>query len=203
MWNPNRVLGFEPCGFPALLGPRIPWTRPGYKVRGNDPRISTPSLGGGRRMIHPYLEDIIYPENPTRTPGFDYDAVPAMRPVLTRTQRSTALVRYPDEKSDTIITEVWDAGGELKVSVEFYRALYQYLMTPLPVGDYIGWQPRDRSPYNYFIELIDVKLGSRDQYNVEEIGSEEPYMLLDPLAVIFKLVAAAKSPSGVLVFLGF
>lgn len=202
MWKPNRILGFEPCGFPALLGSRIPWTRPGYKVRGEDPRISNPSLGGGRRMIHPFLEDIIYPENPTRTPGFDYDVLPTMRSVLTRTEGGTSLARYPDKPDDVVITEIWDAGGDLKVSVEFYRALYQYLMTPVPTGDYIGWQPRDKSPYNYFIELIDVKIGSRDQYNVDEVGSEEPYMLTEPLVVIFKLVQAVKAPSGVLVFLG-
>jgi hypothetical protein len=154
-------------------------------------------------MTHPYLDDIVYPENPTRTPGFDYDALPTMKSVLTRTEEGTALARYPDSKDDVIITEVWDAGGELKVSVEFYRQLYQYLITPLQVGDYIGWQPRDKSPYNYFIEIIDVKIGGVDQYNVNEIGSREPYMLVEPLAVIFKLVRAAKSPAGVLVFLGY
>jgi len=203
MWKPNRVLGFEPGAFTALVGSRIPWTRPGFSVRNTDPRVCDPSLGGGRRMVHPYFDDIVYPENPTRTPGFDYDAMPGVKSVLTRTQGGTALAKYIDNRDDGIITETWDAGGELKVSIEFVRELYRYLVTPLQAGDYIGWQPRDKSPFNYFIELIDVKVGSNDQYAMEEIGSQEPYMLTEPLSVIFKLVTEAKSPSGVMVLLGY
>ena len=31
--------------------------------------------GGGRRLRHPFLDDIVYPENPNRTIGFDVDAI--------------------------------------------------------------------------------------------------------------------------------
>ncbi len=200
MWKPNRVLGFEPGAFTALVGSRVPWPRPGFSVRQSDPRIN-PATGGGRRLVHPYFDDIVYPKNPSKTVGFDYDALRTMKSVLTRTEGATSLVRYPDNRDDVVISETFD-DGDLKISVEFVRELYRYLMTALPVGDYIGWQPRDLSPYNYFVELIDVKLGGGDQYHLEELGSEEPYLLAEPLTLIFKLVQEAKAPSGVLNFLG-
>lgn len=206
MWKPNRVLGFEPGAFTAFLGSRIPWTRAGFSVRNVDARISNPSLGGGRRLVHPYFDSIVYPENPTKTVGFDYDALRTMKTVLTRTEGANALTRYPDNRDDVLISETW-AGGDLPVSVEFFRLLYQYLMTPLQVGDYIGWQPRDLSPYFYFIEIIDLKLGSGDQYHLEEVLSNQegtaPYLLAEPMTLIFKLVQEAKAPSGVLTLLGF
>ncbi len=200
----NSVLGVNPGGFQAFLGldGRIPWTRPGFFARQSDARFR-PDLGGGRRLVHPYLDDILYPEMPHKTMGFDYDALRTVKSVLTRTQGGTSLVQYLDNRDDVIITEVFDgASGGLAISVEFVRKLYQYLVTPLPVGDHIGWHCPDLSPYFYLVELIDVKLGSQDTYHIEELGDHEPYMLAEPLQIIMKTIGVAKPPAGSLVFLG-
>jgi len=180
------------------MDPCIPWTRP---RRDDDPRVS-PSTGGGRRLIHPLLDDIVYPENPNRTIGFDWDVIRKTRAVVTRTEKASAVTHYPELRDDPVIQEIWDAGSA-SVSVEFYRLLRQYREEILPVGDYIGWQPRDLSPYNYFVELIDVRLGSGDSDEVQEHGDREPFLLSQPLTLVFKLVQEARSPAGSIVLLGF
>jgi hypothetical protein len=196
----NSVLGFAPGAFQAFLGPRIPWTRPGWTARQKDARFF-PLKGGGRRLVHPYLPDILYPEIP-RTDGFDYDVLRTVKSVLTRTEGGTALIRYPDFRDDVVITETFNAGGDLKTTVDLFRQLYEYLQTPLPDGDYLGWHCPDLSPYFYAIELIDVKLGNGTGYHLEEIGSEQPYMTTEPLQIMFKFITEAKAPAGVLTFTG-
>lgn len=200
----NSVLGFIPGGFQPFLGPRIPWTRPSFSMRQVDPRTN-PATGGGRRLVHPYLDDIVYPENPSQTLGFDFDALRTIKPVLTQTEGGTALVRYPDFRDDVQITEVWDGQGGLALSIEFVRLLYQAYITPLPEGDYLGWHCPDKSPYFYFIEIIDLKIGNQTQMHLEEVGTGDetsPYMITEPVSLIFKLVSPAQAPAGVLIFLG-
>ncbi len=199
MWRPNRLAGFVPSGWPAFLGSRIPSTSARLL---QDPRLN-PATGGGRRLIHPYLQDIIYPENPTTTHGFDVDAIPRMRPVLARMAAGTALLQFPDSKDDVLITETWGAGS-LSTYVEFVRALIEYLMSPLPTGDFIGWQPRDRTPYNYFVDLVNLAIGSSDLYHLEEQHSDlDDLLITEPVTLTMKLVRDEQSPSGALVFLGY
>ncbi len=189
--------GFQPAGWPTFIHPRFPWTRPRVD---HDPAFTTGS-GGGRRLIHPYLDDIVYPENPNRTIGFDWDVIRRTRAVVTRTEKGSAVTHYPEYHDDPVITEVWDAGSA-SVTVEFYRLLKEYRETPLPTGEYCGWQPRDLCPYNYFVELVDVRVGNGDTDEIEEHGDKEPYLLHQPLTLVFKLVQEARSPGGVIVFLG-
>ncbi len=199
MWRTNRLAGFVPSGWAAFLGNRIPST-PARLL--NDPRLN-PATGGGRRLIHPYLADIIYPENPTTTHGFDFDAVPRVRPVLSRMAAGTALVKYADSKDDVLISEVWNAGS-LSTNVEFVRQLLEYFTDVLPTGDYIGWHPRDRSPYNYFVDLVNLQIGAGDVYHLEEIHSNlEPLLIAEPVTMTFKLIRDNVAPSGALTFLGY
>lgn len=197
MWTPNPPLGFQPTGWPAMVNVRIPWTRP---RRDDDPRIN-PSTGGGRRLRHPFLDDIVYPENPNRTIGFDVDAIRKTRAVITRTEGASAVAHYPELRDDVVITEVWDA-GEASVSVEFWRLLREYREEILPAGDYIGWTPADLSPYHYLIELLDVQVGNGDVDEIQEHGDVEPFLLDRPLALKFKLIQEVRPPAGVLVLLG-
>ena len=177
--------------------PRFPWTRP----RTDDDPRENPRTGGGRRLIHPYLEDIVYPEKPNRTLGFDWDVLRKTRAVVTRTEKASVTAHYPELNDDVIIQEIWDAGSA-SVSIEFYRLLRQYREEILPDGDHIGWQPRDKSPYNYFVELLDVRLGSGDSERAEEHGDYEPFLLAEPLTLVMKLVQDLRPPTGTLVLLG-
>jgi len=199
MWRPNRLAGFVPSGWPAFFGSRIPSTSARLL---QDPRLN-PLTGGGRRLIHPYLPDVIYPENPTSTLGFDVDAIPRMRPVVARMAAGSALLQYPDSKDDVLISENWNA-GTLSTNVDFVRQLMEYLMSPLPTGDFIGWNPRDRTPYNYFVDLVNLAIGSNDAYHLEEQHSNlDDLLITEPVTLTFKLVRDEASPSGALVFLGF
>ena len=199
MWRPNRLAGFVPSGWPAFAGSRIPST-PARIL--SDPRLN-PATGGGRRLVHPYLPDIIYPENPTTTHGFDVHPVPKVRPVVSRMAAGSALARYADSVDDVLITEIWNAGS-LSTNVEFVRQLIEYVGGILPEGDLIGWQPRDRSPYNYFVDLVALAIGPNDVYHLEEINSSlDDLMIAEPVTLTFKLVRDEIAPSGALVFLGY
>jgi hypothetical protein len=152
-------------------------------------------------MTHPYLDDIVYPENPTRITNFDYDRIRKVPTVLTKTAGGTAVAQFPEFADDVPITEIWEA-KDLSTIVDLYRLFREYLTSTLPTGRYIGWQPRDLSPYNYFVELLDVRLGQGEEHVVEELGHREPYMMRESLQVQFKLIQEAKAPAGAMVFLG-
>jgi len=198
MWRPNVPLGFVPVGWPAMLNPRVPWTRP---VRDQDARLN-PETGGGRRLRHPYLDDIVYPTTPNRTVGFDYHALRKTRAAVVRTEGASAVAHYRENYDDVVIQEIWDA-AELSAQVAFYRLLRQYREEPLPAGDYIGWSPTDLSPYHYRIEILDVKIGDSDVDEIAELGRREPYMLGRPLTLVFKLVQEVQPPPAVLTLLGY
>jgi hypothetical protein len=198
MWRPNVPLGFVPAGWSAMVNPRVPWTRP---IRDNDPRLN-PSTGGGRRLRHPYLDDIVYPTTPNRTIGFDYHALKKTRAAVVRTEGASAVAHYREQYDDVVIQEIWDA-GTLSAEVGFYRLLRQYREEILPPGDFIGWSPADLSPYHYKVELLDVKLGEGDVDEVAEFGRREPFMLERPLTLVFKLVQEVVPPPAVLTLLGY
>ncbi|MGH9796626.1 MAG: hypothetical protein ACRD5D_00565 [Candidatus Polarisedimenticolia bacterium] len=157
--------------------------------------------GGGRRLVHPYLDDIVYPELPNRWTGFDWYALPKTRAAVVRTEGASAAAHYREFLDDVVVQEIWDAGSA-SISVEFWRLLREYRESILPTGDFIGWQPRDLSPYNYVVELLDVKVGEADVDEIQEHGNAEPYLLDKPLTLVFKLVGEARPPAGVISFVG-
>lgn len=156
-------------------------------------RRHAPKFGGGRRMRHPFLPPIVYPHNPDRTSGFDQDRLRQVKTITTKTLSSTVVSRFRDEPEDVVITEFWGA-ETLSTEVAFARQLYQYLNEPLPAGRYLGWQPRDRSWKNFFIELLSVQVGSTDEFLFEELGDGRPYLMREPVTVKFKLVREILAP---------
>lgn len=163
------------------------WQGPYHRALFKPERRHSPMFGGGRRMRHPYFEHIVYPRNPDRTSGFDIDALYKQTSIMTKTLDSSAVSKFLDKPEDRIITEIWQA-ETLSTETGFARCLQRFLTTPLPVGDYIGWQPRDRTYKNYFIELLDVQVGPVEDYLFEELGDERPYLMREQLTVKFKLV---------------
>lgn len=193
MFRVNSLLGFVPSGWQALMNPRVPWTRVRYK---GDPSLN-PSKGGGRRMTHPFLPDILYARTPDVTTNFDFDRLRAIPAVFGKTQGGTAVAKYPEFSDDVIISEIWEGGQQASTTVEIYRLFREYFTSTLPTDRYIGWQPRDLSPYNYYIELLDVQLGDGQGQVVEELGEKEPFMMRQRLTVTFHLIAEILSPAGV------
>lgn len=179
----------------AIRAPAGPWDR----ATGKMPRLF-PKRGGGRRLRHPYLSHIVYPRLPDRTLNFGFDRLRHVRPVIVKTLDSSAVAKFPDAAEDVVIREVWFA-QDASTETRFFHQLHTYLRTVLPIGRYVGWQPRDLSPKNFFVELLDVQLGPTDDYEVEELG-KRPHLSRSQLTLSFKLIRDVLAPAGVLVGVG-
>jgi len=160
-----------------------------------------PEKGGGRMMRHPECAPIIYPRLPDQTRNFLDDRLRHVQSVVTKTINSTAVTKFKDSPEDVVIKEVWLA-RDLSTFTSLFRQFQQYLTTELAPGRYIGWQPSDRTWKRYFIDLLDVQVGSPDEYHVEELGSQRPYYMREQLTVSFKLVREVFAPAGVMVAVG-
>lgn len=178
-----------------VLAPDAPWHRAVLR----DPRLF-PIRGGGRELRHPFRPRIVYPRVPDRTLNFGYDRLRHIHTVRVKTLDSTAVAKFADAGEDVVVREVWMA-NELSTFTSFFHALHAYHRETLPPGRYIGWRPRDLSPKNYAVELLDVQLGPPDEYIVEEIG-KRPYVMREQLVLSFKLIREVFAPAGVLIGVG-
>lgn len=199
-----------------IFDPDGPWWRPtndrdarmhhpktvspsGYTATEGIPEAAKVIVGGGRRMRHPFLAPIVYPELPHRTTGFGYDRLRRSKAVVIKTLDSSAVAHYLDKGEDVIIKEVWQP-QQLSTDTAFFYAMHNYLLTPLPTGRFIGWMPTDRTWKAYFITLLAVEGGPNpDTYNIEELGDRRPFLMREPFSIAFKLVRPVDDVSGVVV----
>lgn len=202
----DATQGLMPSFWNAHFNWQGPWHR---AVRAYDRRYNPipPAnaagywTGGGRRLRHPFLTDIIYPRLPDVTTNFDQDPLKKMRSAVTKTLDSSAVAKFLDKPEDIVIREIWNA-NTLSTLTEFFRQLHRYSVEPLPTGRYIGWRCPDLSPKSFAIEILDVQLGQPDAHIVEEIGEQRPYMMRETLQLTFKFIREAESPSGAVQFIG-
>ncbi len=196
--------GFGTAYSRAVMDPRAPWQRPTGQFLG-DPRLHAPKdqtkLSGSRILRHPYLDAIVYPELPSETVNFDFAPLRRCRTAVTKTKDSSAVSRYLDAEEDVVIHEIWRAASA-STTIELFRAFHEYFVNPLPFGEFLGWMPRDLSPRCYLVHLIDVRLGSDENYPVSENGRERPYLLKETLSVSLKLVAEAQAPASLAIMGG-
>lgn len=190
-------LGLDSTYWSHPYDPYGPWHR---CVSKRDRRLS-PAFGGGRRMRHPFLDPIVYPRVPDQTTNFLDDRLRHVQASVTKTLTSTAVTKFSDGPEDVVIREVWQA-RTLSTFTELFRQFYEYLHAKLPSGRYVGWQPKDLSPKNYFVQLLDVQVGQPEHYVVEELGDARPYYMREQLTVTFKLVREVFAPAGVVVAVG-
>jgi hypothetical protein len=191
------TLGLMPSYWNAIFCPEAPWFRPNVK---SDPR-NFPNRTGGRRMRHPYLPPIVYPRPPDQTTNFGFDPLSRIPSATVKTLGGSAVAKFPEFFDDIRITETWFADG-LSTTLDLFHHFYSYWKYQLPAGFYIGWQPRDLTPKNFFIDILDVRLGTPEEFNAEELGNYRPFMTRQALSIMFKLVREVKSPSGVVVSIG-
>ena len=187
----------------AHFDPFAEWWRPTSK---RDKRLSPASASalstcGGRRMVHPFHPDIVYPRIPDRTSPFGYDVLRRVDHELVRTELGTALAKFPEQLDDVVIQETWLAQS-LSTLSQLFHQFHRYWVDTLPVGEYLGWQPRDLSPKRFFIELVDVQCGESDRLVVEELGNARPFYMRQALTLTFKLVREVRSPAGVMIGVG-
>jgi hypothetical protein len=188
------ALGRSSTYWSARFDWRGPWHRATQRL---DARYN-PILGGGRRLRHPFLPDIVYPRIPDQTWGFDQDVLPKVRTVITKTLDSSAVSNFQDAPEDVVIREIWIA-DTLSTEVGLFRQLQEYRLSKLPTGQFIGWRPTDLSPKNFAIQFVDLELGQPDQYQVEELGKERPFLMRRQLTLSFKFVREQVGPAGVTV----
>jgi hypothetical protein len=182
----------------AHFDPWAPWWRPS---RRGDRRLSNPrsGIGGGRRMTHPYRKDILYARTPDFTTNFGWDVLPRADAVVTQMLEGAAVTDFAGYPDGTIIREIWPA-QELSTVTGMFAQFYRFRRDILPDGDYIGWQPRDRTWKRYAIQLLDVICGDlEDEFIIEQLGSARPFLMRKGLTVKFKTVREVASPSSVLV----
>lgn len=176
-----------------------PWHRPA-RNNNKDARVNVIG-GGGRRMKHPVLDDLVYPHPPDVTLNFGADRLRHVDAAPTRTLGGTSVAKFSEEPDDVQITEIWRA-GQLSTEGDFWRLLYEYYVAELPPQSYIGWRPTDRTWKNFFIEILNVRLGSGREFTLDELGSRRPELMRQELAITFKLVREGAFPSGTLIFQG-
>lgn len=191
----------------APADPLLPWRKPTVP---EDPRLHNPSIetgpegdqihvGAGRRLRHPFLPDIVYPRLPDQTIGFGHHVLPRGRAVLIKTLSSSAVAHFLDVAEDVTIKEIWTP-GRLSTEARFFYALYEYRMTPLPIGQFIGWQPRDRTWLKYAVELLSVEGGpTPDSYAIEERGDAKPWMIDAQVVLSFRVIREFQDPAGIVV----
>lgn len=156
-----------------------------------------PRLGSGRRMRHPYFDPIVYPRVPDQTFGFDHDVIVQPEAVTGKTMAGTAVSDFSSSIDDTLIREVWLA-QELSTWSAFAREMMRYRRGVLPAGQWISWEPRDRTHKRYAIQLLKVQLGEADEYLIENLGGR-PYLMRYSLTLTFKTIRDEQLPSGVMV----
>jgi hypothetical protein len=136
-------------------------------------------LTASRRLVHPDSDtfpELVYPRNPDRTTNLDNQVLPAPLASVALTLTGTRVTRFERSISDTLCTEIWEAGTSLSMLAPFFRLLYEYLANP-PAFDpvdqpYILWEPRDRTDRVYEVELVRMTVGQGgepDVFDVKEL----------------------------------
>ncbi len=198
--------GMMPAFANAIWDPMQPWprvTHPGdYRNQKPCPDVEdfqTVDWGGGRRMRHPLLGDLVYPKPPDITMGVGFDIISKAPTKTILMLDSTASMTFLEEDEDIIITEIWKP-DELSTTAEFFYGLQQFWTTLLAPGSYVGWYAPDRFPHPFHIKILSVVLGRPGDYEYEPLKvSDEPWYLRKQLSVSFKTVRDAIAPSGAMV----
>jgi hypothetical protein len=183
----------------AVFDSLSPWWKPTVrKDKRLHPAIEgDPVLGAGRRMTHPFLDDLVYSRIPDRTINMAADTLARAESVITRTLDGSAVARYDDFLDDIVVREVWLAQTASTIT-DMFRHFHGFWMSKLPPDRFIGWQPRDLTPKRYAIEILRVDCGEADaEFLIEEIG-KAPGLMRVQLSVTFRTVREVQSPSGIL-----
>lgn len=203
------TLGMMPAYTNAIWDPWQPWprvTHPGdYRLMKPEKVIEDleeVDFGGGRRMRHPFLGELVYPQPPDITLNVGFDVLGKMVTKSVLTLGSTATVSFLHEAEDIIIQEIWKA-DDLSIEAEFFAMLHEFWTTVMPPGNFVGWYAPDLMPKPYHVKILSVTLGRPDNTKYDPLKvADEPWMLREQLAIAFKPVRDVKAPSGAMVMEG-
>lgn len=123
--------------------------------------------GAKHVLTHPTagLAPLTYISNPDRILNLDNDVLvsPLITTALTLADRK--VFRFEGFLADTIVTEIWIAGGtKMAMLAAQARLLYEYWIN-VPDFDpvspvYVQYQPRSRNAKTYNVEIVSLSIGS-------------------------------------------
>lgn len=139
-----------------------------------------------------------YPSNPDIMRNFIYHPAVKVDGVIQRTLSSNVFIQVPQLDEDIVITEIW-LGGDRTLSTfsTMFRTLYAYWTTLPPLGESLGWEPRDVTSDRFLIQIVRVQLGGLDfEYKeVREHARRNQSTMLDrQLTLQFKLSRRIRPP---------
>ncbi len=117
-----------------------------------------------RTLFHPGLDQFVtYPKPPDRTTNYWRGPVRKYDIQHTKTLQGGARSFDLQRWQDVVITETWEGGGDrVSMPIAFLITLHQFRTAPLPLGEFIGWQPLDLSDYRHLIIPLSLTVGDQD-----------------------------------------
>lgn len=160
-----------------------------------------PHKTGGRVMLHPFRDPIIYPRVPDKTINMALNPLRRTRTSIVHTASAMAIGRFPDPSDGVPIQEVWLA-EQLSTFTELFHQFHTFWMDELEPGRYLGWIPRDLTWRRFHVEILDVACGQPDEYVIEQLGRTEPFLMREQLTVTFRVPQEFFHPAGSMVGVG-
>jgi hypothetical protein len=137
-------------------------------VTGSNPAMTSDSQL--RRLVYPTSDfaPIIYESNPDVYTNFNTSPLDKRpRAFAQATLTDNMLIGWLGVSRDVAIQERWNGSDTIsRVKMDFFLALQDYYTNPPTNGQYIHWEPRDRTSkvYNIVIETLTLSLtGSAGQ----------------------------------------
>jgi len=143
------------------------------------PINSTGDPDACRRLVHPNtsIPPLVYSVNslcfnPVRTRGFDLDVLLSRQTSTVKTLGSTRVIDYTDQLEDSIVTEEWPGSeSDFSMPIAMWRELYVYYRNPpdTTVGEYVVWEPRDRTSKRYNVQILSIT--PTEEFQIDEFRS--------------------------------
>lgn len=156
--------------------------------------------GGAPRMLyHSGLDRAIqYPYLPNRTHGFAYDIVPLVDHATQKTLSSNILQQWDAVATDVVIKEIYE--GDIAAQWSFFHQLYEFWRTLLDPEDYLIWRPLDLTDKWYRVQIVQMKVGGDDNFNMTYFSAPPTHERWVPETVEVHLKLLPSFPPAVAVY---
>ncbi len=139
-----------------------------------------------RYLYHSGLDIAVeYDYLPTRTTNFAFDVTGRRDVTIEKTLDSSLVTQWGVKKEDTIIKEIWDAGG-IKSNWEWFHKIYELWITPLTTTSHMLWLPLDRTHKIYSVEITSLLVGG-EEFELQYYGKQSPRWISTSVELHLKL----------------
>ncbi len=162
------------------------------------------TYGALRRLVHPNssLAPLIYAQNPPVYSNIDTDVLVAPITNTVLTLDDTKVVRFERLQKDMVVEELWPGSRQNpSMTTAFFQMFYEYWKNPPAltgnVGEFIVWEPREKTDDTYQVELVGLILG-REQVAYESTEFRAPGGIYKGGSFMNALDGANATETGVL-----